>query len=338
MPSSIDVSSDRIRAPALLWHKLCRRDWRFTEDLSNIIGGRVRRCVVALILAILSPPVAAESAQAVDGNIVRIWPGQAPGTETWAGDETERTDPTNPFGPITVKSNVTVPTLTVVRPEPGEANGTAIVILPGGAFQVLAWDIEGTEVARHLADRGITAFVLKYRARASKSDASRPGPVDFMAALQPLREIAIADAAQAMRIVRRDAARYSVKPDRVGMMGFSAGAIATLGLLLEGDPAARPDFAAAIYGTPLMENPVVPADAPPIFIVAAQDDFLSAGSIETYNLWSAAKRSAELHIYDKGGHGFGMRGKDLPVGRWPMAFDAWLIRHGLIPEATAPER
>jgi acetyl esterase/lipase len=295
----------------------------------------VRGGLAALALAALIHPAAAQSSGAGDGEVVRLWPGQAPGTESWTGPETIKTDPNNPFGPIQVKSNVTVPTLTVVRPAPGKANGTAIVVLPGGAFQILAWDIEGTEVARRLADRGITAFLLKYRVRPGEADPAKPAAAALMDALQSLRKIAIADAAQSVRIVRRDAARFGIRPDRVGMMGFSAGAIATLGLLLEGDPAARPNFAASIYGTPLMEKPVVPANAPPIFIASAQDDFLSAGSVETYTLWSTAKRPAELHIYDKGGHGFGMRAKNLPVGGWPLAFDAWLTRNGYLPALSA---
>lgn len=302
------------------------------ERMASYFRKLARGCVAALLMIVGSQQAAANEAASADHEVIRLWPGQAPGTETWTGEETERVDQTNPFGPIKVKSNITVPTLTVVRPAAGKANGTAVIVLPGGAFQILAWDIEGTEVARHLADRGITAFVLKYRVRAAKP---QPGQVFDMAgilkAMQPLRKFAIDDAAQAMRIVRRDSARFGVNPDKVGMMGFSAGAITTLGLILEGDAATRPNFAAPIYGMTMIENPTVPADAPPIFIASAQDDFLSAGSLETYSLWNAAKRPAELHIYDKGGHGFGMRAKDMPVGSWPLAFDSWLVRHGFLP-------
>jgi acetyl esterase/lipase len=292
--------------------------------------------MLAAMLAMALPAIA-HAAPEPRAEVVRLWPGKVPGTESWSGQETERKDPTNPFGPIILKSNVTEPSLTVVRPAPGRANGTAIIILPGGGFQVLAWDIEGTEVARHLAARGITAFVLKYRVRQAQPAPGEKPPTSLaegLARLKPLRKIAIEDAAQAVRLVRRDAARYGIRPDRVGMMGFSAGAITTVGLLVEGDPAARPNFAAPIYGAPLMDSPKVPADAPPLFIASAQDDFLSAGSIEIYNLWNAAQRPAELHNSDKGGHGFGMRAKDLPVGQWPAVFDAWLSHHGYLPASA----
>lgn len=290
-----------------------------------------RTCLAALLLLAAGQPAAAQKGSGPAEESVRLWPGQAPGTERWTGQETDKVNPTGPFGPIRAKGNVTVPTLTVVRPPHGKANGTAVIVLPGGAFQILAWDIEGTEVARRLAEQGMTAYLLKYRVRAGQLDPGKPAPAAMMEALQSLRKIAIADAAQAVRIVRQRAKSDGIRTERVGMMGFSAGAIATLGLLLEGDPTARPNFAAVIYGTPLMEKPVVPADSPPIFIASAQDDFLSAGSVETYKLWTDAKRPAELHIYDKGGHGFGMRAKDLPVGSWPQAFETWLANKAFLP-------
>jgi len=231
--------------------------------------------------------------------------------------------------------------LTVFRPAPGKANGTAMVVLPGGAFQILAWDIEGTEVARWLTERGVTAFLLKYRARTIKPEPGQPMPTTldgFLKMLKPGRRIAMDDAAQAMRIVRGNAARYGVRPDRIGMVGFSAGAITTIGLILEGDPAVRPNFAAPIYGALLMDLPKVPEDAPPLFLAAAQDDPLVSGSVDIYKLWSDAKRPAELHLYEKGGHGFGMRANTLPVGRWPDAFEAWMAQHDYLPRMSAATR
>lgn len=296
--------------------------------------------IVAAMLVVAVPAVA-RPAREPQAEVVRLWPGAAPGTPEWTGPETERADPANPFGPIIVKTNISDPTLTVVRPARGKANGTAMIVLPGGGFGILAWDIEGTEVARYLADRGITAFVLKYRVGGRKPVPGQKPPAnlaEMLEAIKPGRKFAVDDAAQAMRLVRRDAARYGIRPDRVGMMGFSAGAITTVGLILEGGADTRPDFAAPIYGMTMMDAPKVPANAPPIFIAAAQDDPLAPGSLEIYNLWNAAKRPAELHIYDKGGHGFGMRAKNLPVGNWPAAFDAWLIRNGYLPTPAKPQQ
>jgi acetyl esterase/lipase len=288
---------------------------------------------IAAALAVASAgPVRAGPATPAP-EVIRLWPGPAPGTAEWSGNETETVDPANPFGPITVISNVATPTMTVFRPAAGTANGTAMVVLPGGGFQILAWDLEGTEVARFLTERGITAFVLKYRVRKPPAvpGAAPPATLEAMLrALAPARTLAIADAAQAMRLVRRDAARFDIRPDRVGMMGFSAGAITTVGLVLEGDASVRPDFVAPIYGTPMVADPVLPPGAPPAFIVSAQDDFLAAGSIATYELWTKAKRPAELHLFEVGGHGFGMRAKDKPVGRWPLAFERWLAAHGYL--------
>lgn len=302
----------------------------------------------AVALAIISPaaPAAAQSDTGTTEEVIRVWPGPAPGSEAWTGPEVS-SDGKVPAGKIQIKTNVSVPTLTVVRPAPDKANGTAMLVLPGGAFMALAWDLEGTEVARWLAERGITAFILKYRVRSIAPPPGQKPPTEvaeLVKLLEPNRKFAVADATQAMRVVRQNAAQYGVRPDRIGMIGFSAGAITTMGVLLEGDPRARPDFAAPIYGMTMIASPAVPADAPPLFIVTAQDDstLAPAGSIEIFKLWTEAKRPAELHIYEKGGHGFGMRPSNLPVSNWPSAFEAWLTSHGLLakpeagPGAAAP--
>ena len=269
--------------------------------------------------------------------MVRLYQGQAPGTEDWTGDEVHRTDPAGVGGPVDIVTNVTVPSFTVVRPAPGKANGTGMLVLPGGGFGVLAWDIEGTEVARWLADRGVTAFILKYRVGAPKlaPGTKLTGGIDsILRLMEPRRKIAVADASQAIRLIRKDAAQYGVKPDRIGMVGFSAGAITTMGVILDGDPAVRPNLAAAIYGITLVENPKLPLDAPPVFVAAAQDDWLGVKGTEIFDLWTKAKRPAEIHIYQKGGHGFGIR-PNLPASHWAVDFEMWLGTQGFVTREAA---
>lgn len=307
----------------------------------------VKQSIAMLCVSALALAGSAASAQTRPGGkpseeVVRLWPGTAPGLEGPAGEEISRPNVANGIH-MHIRANVSVPTMTVVRPAPGKANGTAMLVLPGGAFMALAWDLEGTEVAKWLADRGITAFVVKYRVRSIPLAPGEKPPTEIdelVKRLEPNRRIAVADASRAVRLVRENAAKYGIKPDRVGMMGFSAGAITTMGVVLEGDEASRPNFAAPIYGMTMMSSPKVPADAPPLFIAAAQDDMTvpTNGSVEIFDLWTKAKRPAELHVYEKGGHGFGMRPSANPVSHWPEAFQAWLASRGLLTAGTAVAR
>lgn len=195
--------------------------------------------VAAALLAFASTAEAAAPAPAAE--VVRLWPGAAPGTESWSGPEAELDADLPGAGKVHIVTNVTVPTLTIVRPPAGRANGTAMLVLPGGAFRALAWDLDGTEVAAWLARRGITAFVLKYRVRPPVGGpAGAEAFDDWFRRTEPARTVAIADARQALRLIRAGAARYGIKADRVGMFGSSAGAMATLGAALGPDPTVRP--------------------------------------------------------------------------------------------------
>lgn len=284
----------------------------------------------------------AASAQTTRSEVVRIWPGQAPGTSDWSGPEISRPISLPGVGSFEIVTNVTTPTLTVYRPVLGKASGSAVIICPGGAFQALAWDMEGTEVAQWLADRGITAFVLKYRVRiagqAYLAPHERKDEASFDVLLQgfkPALSIATADGLQAVRFLRANAGRFGIVPDRIGMMGFSAGAITTLGVAMDKDPASRPDFAASIYGA--MDDVQPPNDAPPLFIAASQDDTTVpvTKSLMLFSRWNAADLPAELHVYERGGHGFGMRQHHTTVDGWPAAFELWLKARGWIGAAAA---
>jgi dienelactone hydrolase len=312
---------------------LVPKPWR---DVS--LAATMKLVIAVLALASCSSAPEEQPPPDTTQEVVQLWPGAAPGTESWTGPEVNRID-TGSLGEIQITTHVTVPTMTVVRPAPGKANGTAMLVLPGGAFAALAWDLEGTEVARWLADRGITAFVLKYRVRPftpTPGQESPPDLTEILLQVEARRQIAIADATQAVRILRQDAANHGINPDRIGMIGFSAGAITTMGVLLENDAAVRPNFAASIYGMSMTAAPQVPADAPPLLLVAAQDDVsMATGSTQIFGLWTEANRSAELHLYEKGGHGFGMRPQGLPVDHWPAVLEAWLDAHGLLSNAAS---
>ena len=264
--------------------------------------------------------------------VIRLYEGPAPGSENWT--HTEKESRQN-LWQTRVVYNVTNPTLTAVLPPPAVANGTAVVICPGGGFFGLSIDSEGMEVARWLSSRGIASFVLKYRLVECKTDdptreIMTRGNLDQVVA--PVVKLALADANAAIGHVRRHASEYGVKPDRIGIIGFSAGGTVTASATYNYTAETRPDFAAPIY--PQYEWAIkgrVPSDAPPMFILAATDDSLGLAphSVALYQDWTAANKSAELHLYSKGGHGFGMRKQDLPSDRWIERFADWLEVQGL---------
>lgn len=257
-----------------------------------------------------------------------IWPGPAPGTEDWSGPEQQHKVTIVGGRKILGVTNITVPTLTVIRPAPGKASGTAMIVAPGGGFQGLAIELEGTIPAKWLADRGVTAFVLKYRVR--HTPASSAAGSDDHAAIEAARQIATADGIQAMHYLRANAVRFGIKPDRIGFMGFSAGGMTAMGTVLHAEPANRPDLVASIYGG---KDAALPGpDAPPVFITAAEDDPLLpvTASVDIYLAWQKAGRPATLHLYEKGGHGFGLEHLGMPTDRWVVAFQDWLSEHGWI--------
>lgn len=234
-----------------------------------------------------------------------------------------------------VITNVSEPTLLVYKPEKQDTLKTAVIICPGGGFHALSINSEGIDVAKWLNAKGITAFVLKYRLVPSGEDGvkefitrlSKQGDPKIEEDIRNYRKIAIADGKEAIKYVRQHAAELGVATNRIGIVGFSAGGHVVAGTALEYTPETRPDYAAPIYLYlgPLKDLPV-PADAPPMFIAAATNDnlALAPASIEMYNKWLGAKKSVELHIYAKGGHGFGMRTLNLPSDTWIQRFYDWL--------------
>ncbi len=290
--------------------------------------------VIKRILIVIAAIACGSFAHAQE--VVELYSGKIPGSEDWTHQEKEY------FSPIfrtEVVTNVARPTLTVILPEASKATGTAVIIAPGGGFHALSINSEGNDVAKWLAQRGVAGFVLKYRLVPTGEDGVKEmmeknreeGRVmKDMAKVAPL---AGADGLVAMRYVREHAARYGVSPDRIGFMGFSAGGAVTAHVAFNYDAASRPNFVAPIYaGTAMINDANPPADAPPMFIVAASDDQLglAADSVQLYNKWLAAKKPVELHLYSKGGHGFGMRKQELPSDTWIDRFGDWLGVQGLL--------
>jgi len=244
--------------------------------------------------------------------------------------------------------NVTVATLTPYLPDPANASGTAVVVAPGGGFRTLSMENEGSQVAQALAAKGVAAFVLKYRLVQTPADmpgfensmrqmfsgtAARPPrpstPEAMAASIAPQLE----DARAAFALIRRRAAEWHVDPNRIGMVGFSAGAMLTLTTALAGQEA-KPAFIGDIYGP--VNTMTVPADAPPLFVaVAADDPFFGGGEAGIVKSWLAAKRPAELHLFEQGGHGFGMYPKETTSTGWFDEFVRWLDMHKMLKSASS---
>lgn len=238
--------------------------------------------------------------------------------------------------------NVTVATLTPFLPDPAKATGAAVIVAPGGGFRTLSMENEGWGVARALADKGVAAFVLKYRLNPTPEDMAgfeRSMAEMFSATARPRSAIGgqnpaimlapqISDARAAFALVRSRAGEWHVDADRIGMIGFSAGAMLTLSTELYGEDA-EPAFIANIYG-PLAAVDV-PADAPPLFIALASDDpFFANSGFGLIDSWRAAKRPVEFHLYEQGGHGFGMYPKETTSTGWFDAFVRWMSMHGYL--------
>jgi len=268
--------------------------------------------------------------------VIQLYDGPAPGSETWNWNEAEND---NNSWQTKVVYNVSRPTLTAFVPEATKANGTAVIIAPGGAFHALSINSEGFDVAKWLVEKGITCFVLKYRlAHSVTTDPvaevmAKWGKKEFEDDNNAVIPLEIADGRAAIVYVRKHAAEYKLDPTRIGIMGFSAGGTVTSSTLFNYTKENRPDFAAPIYPYfPSAMHGAVANDAPPIFIVTASNDGLGLAphSIDLYSKWISAKHDAELHMYARGDHGFGMRKQNLPTDNWIERFYDWLGVQGLL--------
>jgi acetyl esterase/lipase len=268
-------------------------------------------------------------------DVIQLYSGPAPGSPPADYPEKEY------FSKVwntEVVTNVTRPTLLVFKPTGGTHSNSAAVICPGGGFMALSIASEGAELAKWLAARGMTSFVLKYRLAHTGEDATEEFTTLFqnhqlMGTIGPVIPMSIADGLAAVAYVRKHAAEWGLSPDRVGIIGFSAGGSVAAGVALRYQPDGRPAFVAPIYpATDMFKNDAVPADAPPMFIAAATDDNLGLApdSISLYEKWTGAHKSVELHMYAAGGHGFGMRKHGHPVDTWIDRLSDWLEAEGFL--------
>ena len=267
--------------------------------------------------------------------VIPLYNGKAPGSENWTWTEREiKVD----IG--TIVFDVSSPSLTAYLPS--NPNGTAVIIAPGGAFHALAYNLEGIEVAKRLNEKGITAFVLKYRlvhddpAHPENSIGTLMATKNFKkldSLNTPVVPLAMQDGLMAVKYVREHAASYKIDPAKIGFMGFSAGGTVTMSVVYNAGDADRPNFVAPIYAYEgAIIGSTVPTVKTPIFIAAASDDDLGLAthSVHIYLKWLDAKQPAELHMYERGKHGFGTKKQNLPVDSWMDRFSDWLVMQGFL--------
>ncbi|HEY2464488.1 MAG TPA: alpha/beta hydrolase [Steroidobacteraceae bacterium] len=278
---------------------------------------------------------------------VAIWPGVVPDSQPAPGPETATVSDELLAGkPTTAVINVTRPTMTVFAPI-GKNTGAAVVVIPGGGFQMLAIDLEGTEVCDWLTSRGITCVLLKYRVPSA--------PYDWKCDCRPhnlsISVPSLQDVQRTMKLVRFHAAEWRIDPHKVGVLGFSAGGflVAEISTNFErrlyapvdsaDNESARPDFAMPIYPGHLATangtlNPNIPVSSktPPTFLVQAEDDYVDGvkQSLVYYTALEKAHVPAEMHLYAHGGHAFGLRRTKLSITGWPDLAETWLRAIGIL--------
>ncbi len=297
-----------------------------------------RLSVIAITFA-ASLAVSASAQLPAPAREIPLYPGVAPGSENWHYAEIKAGTADKPQA-----QNITKPVLLYYPAGPARAIGTAMIVAPGGGYRTLMMSYEGVDVAKRLNEMGIDAFVLKYRttwvdpAPASlqtngaltSSTAATPNPQ----AWQDVRAMANADGSQAVRVLRQHAAEYGFAPNRIGMIGFSAGGGVLLAAVY-GPADGRPDFAAPIYAAGASSTVPPSAPVPPLFIAVASDDKSVGyqGSIDLFGAWIKAGASAELHVFQMGAHGFGKKGGG--ADHYLDRLEEWLKVNGLLTKPAA---
>ena len=307
----------------------------------------VRRFAVAatfmatLFVATLQPTeVATVHAQQ---HTQRLYPRTAVGSEDWTQDEFVQTNPDGGKSYFNVRD----PELTAYLPDSEKANGTAIILLPGGALRMLAVGREAKNMIKLFNSRGIAVFVLKYRILQQTPEPERtvaptgerpPGPVKFPKleirnananpepkneALNTVLKLAIADAQAALRIVRGNAEEWRIDPARIGVIGSSAGGGVAMGTVIANESGAAPDFVGLLYGPSLMDV-IVPNDAPPLFMATESNHGpVTDGLLALFSMWKDAGKSTEIHVFEV--PNFGM-----PVSLWGDRFLQWMKEQGFL--------
>ena len=276
---------------------------------------------------------------------VPIWPGAVPDARRLAGTETAARAESPVAGkPWVYVEFVSQPTMTVYAPS-GQNTGAAVIVFPGGGYQILAIDLEGTEVCDWLTTRGITCVLLKYRVPGNRR---RPHSGPY-----PDSPDALEDAQRTLGLVRQHAAEWHIDPHKIGVLGFSAGGHLVAAMSTHyprrvykpvdaaDSVSCRPDFAVALYPGHLSNQPhpdvlnpdiKVTRETPPQFIVQAEDDPVDPvrNSLVYFTALQQAGAPVEMHIFAHGGHAFGLRHTDQPITDWPLLVEKWLVTIGAI--------
>lgn len=293
------------------------------------------RSAIATGLLVLASLFSAESLTGAE--TINLWPGKPPGDTSELPPEADTSGPDgrNVAGKSVIRlGNVSTPQLTITSPPADKNTGAAIVICPGGGHRILAYDLEGTEVADWLVGQGVTAVVLKYRVPGRNPEQMWKSGAD--------------DAQRAISLLRQNAERLKVDPNRIGILGFSAGGeiAARTALAKErgyapvdkaDELSPRPNFAVLIYpaylaekdGSGLRADVIVDKTTPPMFLVHAHDDPVTP--LSSVYLYAALKQSgipSELHVFSRGGHGYGLRATEHAVTGWPALLGVWLKDSG----------
>jgi acetyl esterase/lipase len=272
---------------------------------------------------------------AAETSVIDVWPGKAPGETKEMGPEEFRPPQAKQKADVQRLTNVSKPTLTLFQPPADKRNGACVVVCPGGGYSILAWDLEGTEVAQWLNSVGVTALVLKYRVPRRDGDMENKLP--------------LMDAQRAMSLTRSKASELSIDPQRIGILGFSAGGNLAAATCLKAerqydkldatdDVSFKPDFGVLIYPAYLADSSgelkaeyQPTKESPPMFFAFAMDDRITVdGSFALARALKNAGVGAELHMYDAGGHGFGLRKSERPCHTWPARCAEWMQRRGII--------
>lgn len=288
--------------------------------------------ILCLLFAFIS-----SSAVAGDVKVLPIWPGEVPGEKMLSSDFIKKVKLAEAKNTKDRVFAVTTPTIAVYPADSKTACGTSVLVCPGGGYNILAWDHEGRAIAEWLNTLGVHAFVLKYRVPRRPNDFTIP----------PLQ-----DAQRAMRLIRGQKTGITVDPDRIGILGFSAGGHLTINTSTQSKTqsysavddtdkvSAKPNFMIPVYaaylGNPGNDSLLNPrlnltTDTPPMFTVVTQDDKnrgLHAALL--FAELTRVKVPAEVHVFTKGGHGYGMRKSDNAVSGWPKACEAWMKSQGLL--------
>jgi acetyl esterase/lipase len=289
-----------------------------------------------LWLAVVGVCMLVGAGAAADRPVIDVWPGKAPGETKEIGPEEWRPPQAKQRADVQRLTNVSKPTLTLFQPPEGRRNGAAVVVCPGGGYSILAWDLEGTEVAEWLNSLGVTALVLKYRVPRRDGDTTNSLP--------------LMDAQRAISVVRSKSSELGIEPGRIGILGFSAGGNVAMGASIKhaqraydkvdaiDEVSCKPDFGVFVYPAYLVDangalKPELQPtkESPPMFFAHAMNDNVTPdSSIAMARALKAVGVPAELHIYDSGGHGFGLRASEFPCHTWPARCAEWLAHRKLL--------